>query len=44
MEELIYGVYTIDEWNSLSDEEQIAIQNKYEYNLQHPDQADWFID
>ncbi len=44
MSDLIYGIYTIDEWNRFSEEEQISIQDKYEYDLQHPDQADWFID
>lgn len=38
-----YG-YTLEEWNQLSEDEQIRIQDKYEYDQQHPDQADWFID
>lgn len=42
--DLIYGIYTLDEWNCLSEEEQIAIQDKYEYDLQYPDQKEWFID
>lgn len=42
-EEMIYG-YTADEWNGLSEEEQTAIQDEHEYKLQHPDQAEWFID
>ena len=43
-EELIYGLYSLDEWNNLSEDEQIAIQDRYEYNLQHEDQKEWFID
>lgn len=42
-EERIYG-YTVEEWNALSEDEQIQIQDDYEYRLQHPEQADWFID
>ena len=42
-ENRIYG-FTLDEWNSMSDEEQIQIQDRHEYDLQHEDQADWFID
>lgn len=42
-EVLIYG-YPIDIWNKLSEDEQIRIQDSYEYDLQHPDQKDWFID
>lgn len=42
-EQLIYG-YTLEEWNSMPEEEQIQIQDRYEYNLQHPEQADWFVD
>ena len=41
MEEYIYGIYTIEEWNSLSEDEQIAIQDRYEYELQHPEQKEW---
>lgn len=41
--DLIYG-YTVDEWNSLSECEQIQIQDSYEYKLQHPEQAEWGID
>lgn len=43
-EELIYGRYTLDEWNSLSEDEQISIQDKCEYDLQHPDQAEWGVE
>lgn len=43
LEECIYG-YTIDVWNSFSAEEQEVIQDRYEYDLQHPEQEEWFID
>ena len=42
-DELIYG-YTLEEWNSFSAEEQEIIQDRHEYALQHPEQAEWFID
>lgn len=42
-DELIYG-YTPEVWNAMSEGEQLQIQNKFEYDYQHPDQADWFID
>ena len=42
MDELIYG-YTVDEWNALSEEEQIQIQDRYEYELQHPEQKEWDV-
>ena len=42
-ENRIYG-FTLEEWNSMSEEDQIQIQDKHEYDLQHPDQADWFIE
>lgn len=41
-EDLIYG-YTIDEWNALSEDEQIQIQDRCEYDLQHPEQKDWDV-
>lgn len=41
--ELIYG-YTLDEWNSFSAEEQDYLQDRYEYQLQHPEQTEWGID
>ena len=43
MSDFIYG-YTLDEWNSFSAEEQDIIQDRFEYDLQHPDQGEWFID
>jgi len=42
-EELVYG-YELEVWNSMSEEEKVQIQDRYEYELQHPDQAEWFID
>lgn len=42
-ENRIYG-FTLEEWNSMSEEEQIRIQDNHEYDLQHEDQAEWFID
>lgn len=42
-ENRIYG-YTLEEWNSMSEEDQIQIQNKHEYDAQHSDQAEWFIE
>lgn len=44
MEEYLICGYAPDAWNALSEEEQIQIQDRYEYDLQHPEQADWFVD
>lgn len=43
MFELIYG-YSLEEWNKLTESEQINIQNNYEYDLFHSEQLEWFID
>lgn len=40
---LIYGM-DVETWNSLSEEEQIAIANREEYRSQHMDQLEWFVD
>lgn len=42
-EQPIYG-YTLEQWNSMDEDEQIRVQDDYEYRLQHPEQADWFVD
>ena len=42
-ETLIYG-YPPHVWNSMSEGEQENIMTRCEYDLQHPDQADWFVD
>lgn len=42
-DERIYG-YPLDVWNSLTEDEQIAIQDRCEYDLQHPEQAEWGIE
>lgn len=39
----VYG-YTVEEWNNFSYDEQIAIEQREEYNMLHSDQAEWFID
>ena len=31
-------------WNSFSEEKQISIQDKNEYDSFHEDQKDWFVD
>lgn len=41
--ETVYG-HDPETWNSMSESEQITIQDKHEYALQHPDQADWGLD
>ena len=35
-----YG-FTLEEWNSMTENEQIAIQDRAEYRAQHADQAEW---
>lgn len=42
-DDYIYG-YPPEIWNTFTEDEQIAIQDRCEYDLQHPDQKDWFIE
>lgn len=44
MDDLICGIFTVDEWNGLSEDEQIALEQKYDYDMLHEDQKEWLVD
>lgn len=43
MDDNIYGL-PLEVWNSLTEDEQLSVQDSYEYDLFHEDQKEWFID